>query len=52
MISKLFLNNTVKARDQCRQLGGETGEKWDLIIFNNQEEFNMLNNYLIGSCLR
>ena len=41
-----------EARDYCRNLGKESGEKWDLVIFNKKTEFDMITEYLEGKCLR
>ena len=41
-----------EARDYCKALGKDSGEKWDLVIFNKKSEFDMVNTYLQGKCLR
>ena len=41
-----------EARDYCKALGKDTGEKWDLVIFNGKSEFDMVNNFLQGKCYR
>ena len=41
-----------EARDECKKIGDSKGGKWDLVIFNSENEFNMINNYLNANCLR